>query len=120
MQPHGEVAGAQARQLAVDPGLRLIETPADHQRKPLRKPTHGGLVGEPNRAAAQSLSIVDPNGVGSGDQDVGGAVGAQQRLEDAGTGEFRLQDPQIAQHLGVAEDATGFRADGRGDHVRPQ
>ena len=90
MQPNREPAGADAGQLAVDPRLRVVETPTGGQRQPLRQPAHRRLVGKPNLAASQTVSVVDPDRVGCGDQDVGGAVGAQQRLEDAGAGQFGL------------------------------
>ena len=52
---------------------------------------------------------------GAGDQNIGGALRAQQRVENAGAGEFGLQHPQAAQHLGVAEHPTGLRPDRRRD-----
>ena len=55
-----EPAGADAGQLAVHPGLRVVEAPAGCQRQPLRQPAHRGLVGESDVAAPQPVSVVDP------------------------------------------------------------
>ena len=90
MQPHREPPGADAGQLTVHPGLRVIEAAARGQGQPLRQSPHRGLVGKPNMAAPQSVSIVNPHRVGCGDQYVGRTVRAQQRFQDARTGQFGL------------------------------
>ena len=84
------------------------------------RPPHRRLVGEPNLAAPQAISVVDPHRVRRGNQDVGGAVSAQQRFEDAGAGQLGLQHPEIGQHLGVAEHPAGLGPDGGGHDVGPQ
>ncbi len=65
-------AAADPTEVAVDPGLRVVQPAAGSQRQPLRQALHGGLVREPDRAAAQPVSIVYPHLVGRADQDVGG------------------------------------------------
>ena len=120
VQPHREPAGTDAGQLAVHPGLRVVETATRGQCQPLRQSSHRGLVGEPNLAAPQAVSIVNPHRVGRGDQDVGSAVRAQQRFQDARTGQFGLQHPKIGQDLGVAEHPAGLGADRSRHHVGPQ
>ena len=120
VQSDGELARAEAGQLPVDPRLRLVEATPRRKRQPLRQPAHRGLVGEPDRAAPQTVSVIDPHRIGCRDQYVGGAVRAQQRLQNARPGQFGLQHPQIAQHFGVAEHSAGFGPDRRGDHVGPQ
>jgi hypothetical protein len=100
--------------------LRVVETPTRGQRQPLRQSPHRRLVGKPNVAAPQTVSVVHPHRVRCGDQDVGGAVRAQQRFEDAGTGEFGLEHPKIGQHVGIAEHPAGFGPDRVGHHVGSQ
>jgi hypothetical protein len=120
MQPDTELTRAQSRQLAVHPRLRFVEAPTRRQGKTLRKPSHSGFVCKSNCAAVQSVSVVHPHRVGGGDEDIGGAVCTQYRFQDAGTGQFCLKHAQTAQHLGVAEHATGLGANGGGHHIRPQ
>jgi len=43
-----KLACADARQLAVDPRLRLVGAPSGRQCQSLRQPAHRGVVGEPN------------------------------------------------------------------------
>ena len=100
VQPDAELTGAETRQLAVDPWLRLVEAAPGRQRETLRQPADRRFVGESNRAAAQTVSVVDPHRVRRGDEHVGGAVARKQRLENAGSGQLGLQHPQTAQHLG--------------------
>ncbi len=115
MQTDGALSAAQSVQLAVDPGLRLVQPASGRQRQPLCQPADSVLVGEPDRCAAQAVAIVDPHRVGRGDQNIGGPVRPQQRVQNAGPGEFGLQYPQAAEHLGVAKQPTGLRPDRRGD-----
>ena len=120
MQPHREPSGTDAGQLAVHPGLRVVEPPPGSQRKPLRQPPHRDLVGKPNLAASQTVSIVNPYRVGCGDQDVGSAVRAQERFEDAGTGQLGLQHTQIGKNLGITEHPVRLSPNRGGHHVGPQ
>ena len=120
MQPDREAAGAHPGQLTVHPRLRVVETATCRQRQPLRQTPHRRFVGEPNIGAPQTVSIVDPHRVRRGDQHIGGAVRAQQWLEDPGAGQLGLQYPQIAQQLSVAEHPAGFGPDRVGHHCGTQ
>ena len=77
MQSDGELARAKAGQLPINPRLRLIEATSRGKGQPLRQPAHRGVVGEPDRGASQTVSVIDPHGIGCGDQYIGGAVRAQ-------------------------------------------
>ena len=110
----------ETRELAVDPGLRIVEATADRQGQPLRESPHRCLVGEANHAGPQPRTVVHPHRVGGGDEHVGGAVGPQQRLQDAGTGQLGLHDAEFVEHLGVAEHAARLGSDGSRNDVGPQ
>ena len=120
MQAHREPTGTHAGQLAVHPGLRVVQTPTGGQRKSLRQSAHGRLVGKTNLAAPQTVSVVNPHRIRRGDQDIGGAVRTQQRFEDAGTGQFGLQHPKVGQDLGVAEHPAGLDPDRVRHHAGSQ
>jgi hypothetical protein len=91
MEAHGEPARAQAGQLPVDPGLRLVQAASRGQRQPLSQPSHRGFVIEADGAAPQAGAVVHPDRIGRGHEDVGGALGAQQGLEDSRAREFGLE-----------------------------
>ena len=120
MQPDREPAAADAGELTVHPGLGIVEATARRCGQPLGQPADGGFVGEANITAAQAVSVVDPDVGGRGDQDVGGSVGAQQRLENARTGQLGFQDAKGAQDLGVTQHPAGLRPDSGSDDGRAQ
>ena len=84
------------------------------------RPPYRVLVGKPDRAAPQPVSIVDPYRVRRGNQDIRSALRTQQWLQDADAGELGLQHPQIAQHLGIAKHSARFGTDRGGDDVGTQ
>ena len=128
--PRAAIGGSTACSRTVkSPAAQAGSCPSTHGcASSRRRPTDSARRCANRRTAASSakrtalrrkpVSVVDPHRIGRGDQHVGGAVGTQQRLEDARPGELGLQYPQVAQHLGIAKHTTGFRADGRRDHVR--
>ena len=68
MQPDGELSGAEPVSWPSTQGCASSSRRPDAQRETLRQPPHRVLVGKPDRAAPQPVSVVDPYRVGRGDQ----------------------------------------------------
>ena len=70
MQAHGEAARTDIAELTVHPGLSVIEATPRRHGEPLGQATHRSLIAEPNVAAPQTVPVIDPHRIRSGDQDL--------------------------------------------------
>jgi hypothetical protein len=118
VQSDGELPADSTGELSIDPRLGVIESPTRSSGKALRKAANRCLVRKPYRTAAQAISIIDPHLIWCRDQHISDAFGAQQRFENASTGQFRLQQAQAVQHVGIAEHPPGLGANRRRDNRR--
>ncbi|SHV59605.1 Uncharacterised protein [Mycobacteroides abscessus subsp. abscessus] len=56
------------------------------------------------------MAVIDPDPIRRGDQHVRCVVGAQQRFQNAGTGQLTLQFFYVVQHIAIAKHSTRFGA----------
>ena len=75
MQPHGELSSPHPGELAVHPGLGIVESTPGSSGESLRQPAYSGLIRETNLTALQPVSIIHPHRIRSGHQNIRGSRG---------------------------------------------
>ncbi len=107
-----ECAGGQP---GVDEWLGVVEPAPAAEGEPLSEAADGVLVGKGDVGAAEAAVAVEPDLVGCGDEDVGGAGRAEEGVERAGADELLAHEVEGVEDVRVADDAAGLFADGSRD-----
>ena len=110
VEPHGEPASAERRELGVDPRLRVVETSTGAESQPTSESSDGRIVVEGDTSRFETTAAIDPDPLRSDDEHVGDTGLGEQYLESARAGQFGLQMPQCRKQIGVAENTTRLRA----------
>ena len=103
----------------VDVRRGVVEAPATCRSETLGQPAYGLLVGEGDAGPLEPGSPVDPDLVGTVDQDVGDPVEPEQGFERTGPDHVAVQRVVDGQHGGVAHGPP-LVAQRLGDQLRRQ
>ena len=90
----------------IAPRRGVVEAPAGQSGQPLRQSTYGSVVAESHRHAFEAPAAIDPNGIGSVDEDIGHRGVMEERLQRAGADEFTPQRLDHVEQCAVSEHLT--------------